>query len=348
MINVLSECTFLPLWTMGLWAAVRFLRAGRFVWLPPTIAFGALAYLARPEGILLVLTLVLTLLVLPLHRATRIYWPRWWAAVAFLVLGSALLVGPYMAVKGSIGTRPAIARLIGLEPPASPLALERDRPLPADQTTFETYLIALRRVERRSSARRLLPILGLAVLGILVARPWTTRARVWLFGAILMGLALVGLVRLHVTGGYCTVRHALIPALIFRLAAAHGLAWLFCSVSIEGRWLGLGAGRLRPGPAIWALTLAVLLGLPLYGNAIRVPGSFAPYRDAGSWLAQIAHDPTQGKILDMTDWSLFFSDQPGFALRDIPQAIHDPGTRWILARRPTSTAASDIAGSCKT
>src|SRR5262245_32782641 len=39
-INVLSETTFLLVWSWGLWGAVRFLREGRFVWLPLTIGFG--------------------------------------------------------------------------------------------------------------------------------------------------------------------------------------------------------------------------------------------------------------------------------------------------------------------
>src|SRR4029077_20577034 len=52
-VNVLSETTFLLFWTWGLWASVRFLREGRFRWLPPAIGFGALAYLTRPEGLLL-------------------------------------------------------------------------------------------------------------------------------------------------------------------------------------------------------------------------------------------------------------------------------------------------------
>ena len=46
-----------------------------------------------------------------------------------------------------------------------------------------------------------------------------------------------GLVRLHATGGYCTVRHALIPAMLLWLAAAHGLAWIIRSCVIEGHWL---------------------------------------------------------------------------------------------------------------
>src|SRR5262249_28203448 len=52
-VNVLSETTFLFWWSFGLWAAVRFLKDGRFVWLTLTVGFGALAYFTRPEGILL-------------------------------------------------------------------------------------------------------------------------------------------------------------------------------------------------------------------------------------------------------------------------------------------------------
>jgi hypothetical protein len=329
--NVLSETTFLLFWTWGLWTAVRFLREGRFIWLPMTIGFGALAYLARPEGMLLPMALVATLVVLPMHRATRIYWPRWWAAVAFLVVGSIVLVGPYMAVKGGIGTRPAIARLIGTAPPADAMAVERDRPLPPDQSTIETYFVAVQRMIKAFGGAITLPLIPLAVLGLLVARPWTARARVWLFAWFIIGISAVALVRLHVTGGYCTVRHALVPGMLLRLAAAHGLAWLTCSIAIEGRWIGLPEGRFRPGPGLWALILAALIGAPIAQSTVPVRGSFGAYRDAGSWLADVmATGP--GKILDMTDWSLYFSQHPGFRLEDVHTATRDPNTRWIVAR----------------
>ena len=138
-VNVLSESTFLLFWTWGLWAAVRFLREGRFSWLPLAIGFGILAYLSRPEGMLLPLAMVATLGLLPFHRSTRINWPRWWRAVAFLVLGSLALAGPFMAMKGGPGTKPAIARVLGLAPASPPEALERERPLPADQSVLTTY-----------------------------------------------------------------------------------------------------------------------------------------------------------------------------------------------------------------
>jgi hypothetical protein len=73
------------------------------------------------------------------------------------------------------------------------------------------------------------------------------------------------------------------------------------------------------------------VGTPLVRAATPVPGSFGCYRDAGSWLAQVTPGQ-QGKVLDMTDWSLFFSHQDGFQLEDIRAAIADPDTRWIVAR----------------
>ena len=89
-VNVQSETSFLLWWSFGLWAAVRFLREGRFVWLALAVGLGALAYLTRPEGILLPVAVALTMLILPLQRATRINWPRWWGAI-MLVSGGAIL-----------------------------------------------------------------------------------------------------------------------------------------------------------------------------------------------------------------------------------------------------------------
>ena len=330
-INLLSECTFLLFWTWGLWAAVRFLREGRFSWLPLTIGFSALAYLARPEGMLLPLALVATLFVLPLHWATRIYWPRWWMAVAFLVVGPLLLAGPFMAAKGGIGTKPSIARLIGTAPKAPPTALEREKPLPADQTTFQTYRYATHRMFRVMRASVTSSMLPLSLLGLIVAWPWSLRARVWLFSGILLVLAAVGLVRLHATGGYLTIRHAIVPGMLLTLAAANGLAWLMRSVVIEGRWIGLGRERFRPGPAVWAALLALLVALPHASHATPAKGCFDVYHEAGAWIAAVkAHD--HGKVLDVTDWALYFSQSPGFRFSEVNWAAIDPTTRWIVAR----------------
>ena len=332
-VNVLSESTFLLWWTFGLWGAARFFREGRFLWLPIALGFGALAYLTRPEGMLLPAAVVLTLLLLPMLRATRINWPRWWRALAFLAAGLVLLVGPYVAVKGGLGTKPAIARVLGLAPRSDPLGLEREAPLSAEQSPVETYRAATLRMLEVFAAAVTPPMLPLAVLGIVLAGVQTARIRAWLFLGIVLAGSAVGLVRLHATGGYCTVRHGLVPGIILTMAAAYGLSGVMSRIAIPGRWLGLGQDRLRPGPAVWAVLLVFLVGLPnLRTLGPFNAGSYSVYHATGRWIAQHA-GPAEG-ILDLTDWSLYFSQRPGARFADVYDASDDPNLRWIIARQP--------------
>jgi 4-amino-4-deoxy-L-arabinose transferase-like glycosyltransferase len=331
--NVLSESSFLLFWTWGMWAAVRFLREGRFGWLPLALGFGVLSYLSRPEGLLLPMAIVATLALLPLSSSTRINWPRWWGAVGFLMLGLVMLAGPYMAVKGRLGTKPGIARVLGLAPASPPNALERERPLPSDQSSLETYRLATERMLKVIRGVVWAPLLPLAALGLLMIRPSPARARLWLFLGVVLLASAVGLVRLHATTGYCTVRHGLIPGSILLLAAAHGATWLMGRLYLPGKWLGLGQESLRPGPAVWAVLLALVVIVPrMRDSAPLVLGPFQAYRDAGDWLAQNSRDSE--RILDLTDWSLFFSQRPGYRFAQVYDAPADPKTRWVVARAP--------------
>jgi hypothetical protein len=298
-----------------------------------TIGFGVLAYLSRPEGMLLPLAMIASLGILPLHRATRINWPRWWRAVAFLSIGSLALAGPYMAMKGSLGTKPGIARVLGLAPVSPPDAAERERPLSADQSPLQTYRLSTHRmlkVVRDGVSTSLLP---LAVLGIVMMRRGPARARIWLFLGVILLASAVALVRLHATGGYCTVLHGLIPTMILTLAAAHGLSWLMQRISFSGRRLGLPEKRLVPGPVFWLLVFAMLIVPPrLTQSSHAIVGPFSVYRDAGAWLAQNARD--DGRILDLTDWSLYFSQRQGYRFDQVYKAPADPRTRWVVIRKP--------------
>ena len=113
--------------------------------------------------------------------------------------------------------------------------------------------------------------------------------------------------------------------MLLTLAAAHGLAWLMRSIVIDGRWLGLAEERFRPGPGglgRWPWSRCSPCLTPRTVGPAQ--GSFAAYRDAGSWLAEV-EGHGDGKVLDMTDWSLFFSGQPGFRLlSDVHWAAIDP------------------------
>ncbi len=332
-VNVLSESTFLLWWSFGLWGGVRFLREGRFLWLPLAIGFGALAYLTRPEGMLLPAALTATLLILPFLRVTRINWPRWWSAIAFLLGGLVLLVGPYIAIKGGLGTKPGIARVLGLAPRSLPLALERERPLGPDQTDLATYQIASTRMLKVFRAAVTPPLFPLAVLGIFLAVRNANRPRAELFLAIVLAASAVALVRLHATGGYCTVRHGLVPGIILTMFAASGLTWLMNKVSIPGKWLGLAHERLRPGPAVWTALITILVVIPnVRALGPLNPGPFSVYQSTGHWLAENTRASDQ--VLDLTDWSLYFSGRSGYIFANVYEAPTDPSTRWIVARKP--------------
>ncbi len=328
--DALSESTFLLFWLWGLWTALRFLRDGAFGWLPPMIGFAALAYLSRPEGLLLPAALVATLGLLPLLRSTRMNWPRWWAAIGFLVLGPGMLIGPYVAMKGGLGTKPAVQRMLGTAPRSAPDAVERQRPLDPNQSTARTYAQAGRAVLIAIRDAATLPVLALAALGFARAWPPGVRSRAWLLLGVIAVASVLALIRLHATGGYCSPRHAMVLAFLLFPAAAAGLDGVLRSAAIPGRWLGLGEGRFTAGPAVWAL---VLVGF----GAWCAPNTLAPlndsnagYRDAGYWLKQ--NVPATAWVVDVTGWSLFYGERPGYTFANLDDTARDPNIRWVIAR----------------
>jgi hypothetical protein len=108
------------------------------------------------------------------------------------------------------------------------------------------------------------------------------------------------------------------------------MAWVIRSTSIDARRLGLGEGRLRPGPAVWAVLVAAVVAWPLYGARTPYNSSFAPYRMAGSWLDD--HPESDGRLLDLTDWSLYFSGRNGDGFPRVLESAERPGTRFLLVR----------------
>ncbi|MGE3819944.1 MAG: ArnT family glycosyltransferase, partial [Isosphaeraceae bacterium] len=59
--DALSESTFLLFWTSGLWGALRFLRSGSPFGLSLAVLASGMAFLTRPEGLLLPAALAMTL-----------------------------------------------------------------------------------------------------------------------------------------------------------------------------------------------------------------------------------------------------------------------------------------------
>jgi hypothetical protein len=330
--DALSESTFLLFWAWGVWAALRYLRRGSAGWLAAALGLGALAYLARPEGLLLPAALAATLLLAPLAPAARLG-RRGWPAVLAVGLGAAALASPFVWLKGGIGTKPAVARLLGLAPPSGPDAVERERPLEPGRSRLATAALAARAAAAAVAAAATPPLLPFAALGAAVTlrRRWAADAHAWLFLGVVATASLLALARLHATGGYCTPRHALIAAWPLFPASAAGLraatAWAVRLRRRSGRAPRVGPRATRAWPALAGLALAVP-GLPVL--LAPVNAADGGYREAGRWLARHA-DPGE-RVADVTGWTQFYSGRTGYVFANLVEAPADAGLRWVVAR----------------
>ena len=285
--DVLSEGVFLLFWTWGCWFALRFFRHGSTAWLPPTLAAAALAYMTRPEGLLLPAALAATLCLMIVRPSIRFARPVWLRATALVVVGPLLLVGPYVAIKGGIGTKPAVARLFGLAPKSSAMAVERERPLDPEQSAVKALAMSFRGMFRAVQGAVTTPLLLLAGLGLLLRSPdrdpGRMRAR-WFVAIVCVAWALA-LVRLYATGGYCTPRHALILALPLIAAAARAIVRL--SEIIAGRFASDATEARRRFVQATACGACLAVCGSLWGASTLAPlnESYSGYRQAGEWLA---------------------------------------------------------------
>ena len=79
------------------------------------------------------------------------------------------------------------------------------------------------------------------------------------------------------------------------------------------------------------MLLAVLVVVPNMRDLGPInPGPYSVYHHTGEWLARNA--PGNERVLDMTDWSLYFSGRTGYNFADVYEAPADPHTRWIVVR----------------
>jgi len=329
--DVLSEGLFLLFWTWGCWFALRFLRHGATAWLPAALGAAGLAYLTRPEGLLLPAALAATLGLMIIRPSIRLPCPAWLRAMALVVVLPALLVGPYVALKGGIGTKPAVARLFGMAPKSSATAIERERPLDADQSAAKALATACRGMFRAVAAAVTTPLLVLAALGVFLRSPSDdasqARGRAFL-GVVCIAWALA-LVRLFATGGYCTPRHALILAFP---AIASAAAVLVRLADLAARRLTAGAAENRLGLVRGAACGAFLLacGASWAGTTLApVNESYAGYRQAGEWLER--NTAPGAKVFDLKGWAQFYGRRDGYSFGDLGRSPVEAGVGWVVA-----------------
>ena len=221
--DALSESTFLLFWTWGLWSSLRFLRAGGLCWLPLVIAFSVLAYLTRPEGLILPVALLATLILLSLFLFRG-------DASSKTVVGHRHARGGTDSRGGPLHDHEGRNQYQAVDPAdpgpgraAPAMAVERERPLDPDQTTAKTIALATRAMIRAVDGATSLPLLLLAPWVSRQAGSSPVRRRYWLLLGTIVGLSALAMIRLHAMSGYCTPRHAMVVAWILIPASAAGL-----------------------------------------------------------------------------------------------------------------------------
>ena len=79
------------------------------------------------------------------------------------------------------------------------------------------------------------------------------------------------------------------------------------------------------------MLLALLIVVPNIRDLGPVnPGPYSVYHTTGEWLAHNTLGNEQ--VLDLTDWSLYFSRRSGYNFANVYEAPADPHTRWIVVR----------------
>ena len=323
--DTLSESTFLLFWLFGLYAALRFFKTGRLAWLLPLVVGSVLAYLTRPEGLLLPAATLATLGLSP-------FWvfgglgKRGVVILGIFVIGVVACVGPYVVLKGGIGTKPSVARLLGKAPQSAPHAVERQKPLDPRQTLTNTYSLATKSVAKAVVEAVTWPLMIFAGIGLMSIRPRGGEIRQWRLLAVIGVASLLALVRLHATGGYCSPRHAMILSMLLIPTAAFGIDRVidFLSLSVPSSRRGVVK------TTNWALV--VLAFVLMQGSAAIAPinDGLGGYRDAGRWLTKQRND--SAKVVDVTGWSQFYSGRTGYTFEDLIAAPGDPASRWVVVR----------------
>jgi Dolichyl-phosphate-mannose-protein mannosyltransferase len=315
MADGLSEGVFLFFALTALAFAMYSLRAGSVVGFALAGAASGLAYLTRPEGLLIPAATGLTLLGMQVFRAWRRSWLSVGACAAALTTALLLVSGPYMFLIGGLTVKTTGNALM------KDATAEVDRPVEkpaADGVASGPALLAVwwRGDANVPSGRYLWGLQTLAevlskafffvlwvpaLAGLVCFRErWRTVPGAWM---LLLVCVLLGgvLYRVAVRMGYLSDRHTI-------LILACGVLWATAAVEGVGRGLArLLAGRTGGMPAsVWATALLLVITVaPLWRTLEPLHGDRVGFRAAGHWLAK--HAGPQEAVFDPFGWSGYYA-----------------------------------------
>jgi hypothetical protein len=291
--DALSEPLFYLLAALALLAATKGLRQGSLGWLAATGGFSALAYLTRPEGMLIA---VVTIGVGIIHQ--RMFIRCFVVAACFL-----LLAGPYMLTIGGLTAKPSAAYFVdpekwqrddpGRAAMAAPLPLAawesdwgKQSNDPSRRWGWAACILVL--MFNRAFFHGLWAFLFLALFH---QRLRLRRDPALLTQLILGCLMLLLCYRVAQSNGYLSDRHLSLVVLM-------GVYWVALGLAHFALWF--------PHPDRAALVVLVLVGgIAGYRTTRPMHAERVAFRTAGEWLAE--HTLPGDRILDPYAHVYFYS-----------------------------------------
>lgn len=346
--DALSDGVFYLLAMTALLQAGRALRKGSPVEFALCGLSAGLAYLTRPEGALIVLTVLVAWLGMQALSASRWPWRRVAAGGLALSLAFGTVAGPYMAVIGGFSLKPTPRKFLQLSdetdtlPPVSGQGQLTAGPLlaiwwdgGANHTAHPPFYWGVwalgREVVRASQSVFWLPTL----LGL-----WWFRGLVRVNPGMIVVLVLACVyalivARMAVVVGYLSERHTLFLVLC-------GLFWAAAAQVRLADWL---ANRTRP---VLAVAVLAALAASLASESLRpLHANRAGHRAAGLWLREHFHPGDT--VLDPFCWAHYYAGAV-FAEGTIPPPGFVPALYVVLenstnqhSRLPLLTIAREVA-----
>lgn len=310
----LSDGLFLLLAFSAVACRVRALDRSRgWPWLLACGLLSGLAYLVRPEGVLVPLAASLTLVV----RATKAGFARTVGGLLAVGIGFAVPAAPYMATIGGFTIKPAFRGEAAAGVTGGP-AFAETVPDPKAVGTVLTTGKEWLKVGHYGVA-----VYALIGLALSARRVWR-EPRFWL-PVLYAGGQVAVVLALGWKKGYVSERHLLPVAAVGVLFAAGGMpAWFLLWADVARRAGQTALGRVLAGERWpWALcaVLAAVGAVPVFGTRLhddRLGHKLAGAK-LGEELAAMTDDERAGVVvIDHYQWCQFFSGRATTAIPPDP------------------------------
>jgi hypothetical protein len=306
----LSEALFLLLFAFALWAAILAMErrsAGLFALCGTSCG---LAYLTRPEGLLVLFAIALVLAARQFLGQDRSNWKRWYGCTASLLLPAIALAGIYMATIQRLTNKPSGDGFTYAANKGACTAPSNSSPLlvAAMFTPRDDWLGWVEQSVGAIGSETAQAFHYYWVIPLFIGMASLYRSRGFLPGdwplitTSLLHIIVLG--RLAMTAGYVSDRHVMILVLIGSIPAAVGIQRM-------AFWLACHIHRIANGPraaSCFATCLpAILIAMGLPKTMEPMHGNRAGHHAAGNWLAR--HIRPGDTIRDEHCWAHFYAGQ---------------------------------------